>query len=47
MPCAVSLHIAHDSGRMQLSYESDDFGALKRLGITKSLPLPVGVELPT
>lgn len=42
-----SLHIAHDSGRMQLSYESDDFGAPKRLAITKSLPLSVGVELPT
>jgi hypothetical protein len=42
-----SLHIAHDSGRMQLSYESDDSGAPKRLVITKSLPLPVGVELPT
>jgi hypothetical protein len=42
-----SLHIAHDSGRMQLSYESDDSGAPKRLGITKFLPLPVGVELPT
>jgi hypothetical protein len=42
-----SLHIAHDSGRMQLSYESDDSGAPKRLGMTKFLPLPVGVELPT
>jgi hypothetical protein len=40
------LHIAHDSGRMQLFYESDHSGATKRLGITKSPPLPVGVELP-
>ena len=40
------LHIAHDSGRMQLFYERDDSGALKRLGITKSPPLPVGMELP-
>jgi hypothetical protein len=40
-----SLRIAHDSGRMQLFYQSDDSGAPKRLVITKSLPLPVGVEL--
>ncbi len=42
-----NLHIAHDSGRMQLSYESDDSGAPKRLVIANSPPRPGRVELPT
>jgi hypothetical protein len=41
-----SLYIAHDSGRMHLVYQSDDSGAPKRLVITNSLPLPVGVKRP-
>jgi hypothetical protein len=40
-----TLHIAHDSGRMQLFYKSGDSGAPKLLVITKSLTLPIGVEL--
>ena len=42
-----NLHIAHDSGRMHLTYWSDDSGAPKRLVITNSLPLPAGVKRPT
>src|SRR5262249_32270678 len=35
-----SLHIAHDSGRMRILYQSDDSGAPKRLVITNPFPLP-------